>query len=168
MESSAFHIRPAVPGDFDSLCELIAELDELHRQARPDLFRKQPDGPPRTPEEIAGLIRGPESIIVVATNSAAPLLVGFATILIREVPARRVSPARRIAEIDNLAVRRGMHRQGIGRALVDEAGRWASARGFDALELMVHEFNGEAIAFYDAMGFGTVLRRMRWQPISKA
>ena len=38
-------------GDYDALVALFDELDEFHRQARPDVFRRF-DGPARTREQI--------------------------------------------------------------------------------------------------------------------
>jgi len=41
------HVRTATLGDYDVLVALFDELDEFHRQGRPDFF--QPfDGPART------------------------------------------------------------------------------------------------------------------------
>ena len=38
--SPSFQIRTAAAGDYDALCALWTELDEHHRAARPDLFRR--------------------------------------------------------------------------------------------------------------------------------
>jgi len=43
--------RPARADDFETLCALFEELDEFHRQARPDFFRPF-DGPARTREQV--------------------------------------------------------------------------------------------------------------------
>ena len=44
-----------------------------------------------------------------------------------------------------------------------EARAWAVQQGIAAMELGVHEFNAGAIAFYEALGFRTVTRRMGLQ-----
>jgi ribosomal protein S18 acetylase RimI-like enzyme len=41
-----------------------------------------------------------------------------------------------------------------------EASQWAAQQGVAAMELGVHEFNVGAIAFYEALGFRTVTRRL--------
>ena len=154
-----FNIRPAASSDFKRLAKLLDELDEFHRRGRPDLFVK-PQGPARGFGEIEALIAGPDSTILVAEDSAFPHLIGLATVRIRETPALPFQPARRIAEIAHLGVARHARRHGVGRALMREASAFAAVRGAAALELSMHEFNAGAIAFYEALGFRTVTRRM--------
>jgi ribosomal protein S18 acetylase RimI-like enzyme len=156
-------IRQATESDYEQLCDLFEELDMLHRQARPDLFRK-PEGPPRERAYVSMLIGGRDSTILVASDRGSRCLHGFATLLIRALPENPVRAERRFVEIDNFGVRRDMRRRGIGRLLVEEADRWARRRNFEALELAVHEFNAEAIGFYEAIGFSTSLRRMVRNP----
>ena len=159
MDLFGFNIRPAAASDFERLCKLFEELDEFHRRGRPDLFVK-PDGPAREFAEIETLIAGPESTILVAEDSAFPHLIGLAAIRIRQTPALPVQPSRRIAEVTNLGVAKHARRHGVGRALMREARAWAVQQGVAAMELGVHEFNAGAIAFYEALGFRTVTRRL--------
>jgi ribosomal protein S18 acetylase RimI-like enzyme len=63
-------------------------------------------------------------------------------------------------EIDNLAVRKGFRRAGIGRALMEKAHEWALAKGVDIIELNVWEFNQGAIEFYHGLGYETASRKM--------
>jgi ribosomal protein S18 acetylase RimI-like enzyme len=154
-----FNIRPAASTDYKRLAKLFGELDAFHRRGRPGLFAK-PEGPARGLDEIEALIAGPDSTILVAEDSAFPHLIGLATVRIRETPALPFQPSRRIAEIPNLGVARHARRHGVGRALMREASAFAAARGAAAVELSVHEFNAGAIAFYEALGFRTVMRRL--------
>jgi diamine N-acetyltransferase len=154
-----FNIRPAGPSDFKRLARLFEELDEFHRCQRPRLSGK-PQGPARAFEEIEGMIAGPDSTILVAEDSAFPHLVGLATVQLGDTPACAIQPSRRIAEIAHLGVARHARRHGVGRALMREALRFAEGRAATAVELGVHEFNAGAIAFYEALGFRTVTRRM--------
>ena len=159
MSSNPFVIRAATEADFEQLCDLFAELDDLHREARPDLFVK-PEGLPRERAYVARLLAGPESTILVASARDSRCLYGFATLIVRSLPANPVRPERRLVEIDNFSVRMSARRRGIGRALVEHADRWAAQCGFSSVELAVHEFNAGAIDFYRAAGFSTSLRRM--------
>lgn len=152
-------IRQATEADYEQLCDLFAELDLQHREARPDLFHK-PKGPIRERSYVAGLIGGPESAIFVASERDARVLHGLATVVTRMMPTSLVKPERRIAEVDNLVVHRQARRMGVGRALIGQTRDWAERKGFGTLELAVYEFNDEAIAFYEAMGFATAQRRM--------
>ncbi len=162
MDLFGFIIRPAAISDFERLCKLFDELDEFHRRGRPDLFAR-PQGPARERGKIEALIAGPESTILVAEDSAFPHLVGLVTIVIRDIPALPIRPARRIAEADNLGVAQHARRHGVGRALMREAFQWAAGQGVNTMELGVHEFNAGAIAFYEALGFRTVTRRLSIQ-----
>ncbi|MGO9483912.1 MAG: N-acetyltransferase family protein [Rhodomicrobium sp.] len=159
MDLFGFKIRPAEASDFKRLAKLFDELDEFHRRARPDLFVK-PQGPAREAGEIERLIAGPDSTILVAADSAFPHLIGLATVRIREIPALPIRPARRIAEAENIGVAKHARGHGVGRALMREARAWAADRGVATMELSVHEFNAGAIAFYEALGFRTVTRRL--------
>jgi hypothetical protein len=61
-------IRPARLEDHAALCALFNELDEFHRQARPDFFRPF-DGPARTPGQIEQWLTGPGSTVLVAEET---------------------------------------------------------------------------------------------------
>jgi diamine N-acetyltransferase len=157
-----FNIRQALPRDTARLGKLFQELDEFHHRGRPDLFPASAT-PARSPEEIEALIAGPDTAILVAEDSAFPHLIGLATLRIRDIPATAMRRARAIAEIEHLGVARHARRQGVGRALIRAAVVSAQARGLSTVELGVHEFNAGAIAFYEALGFRTGLRRMEMQ-----
>src|SRR5262245_52849245 len=47
----AINIREAGMQDYDGLCKLIEHVDALHRDHRPEIFRK-PDGPTRARDYI--------------------------------------------------------------------------------------------------------------------
>ncbi len=151
-------IRPAVAGDHPQLCELFDELDELHRQARPDIFRK-PAGDARSRDDIASLMAGEGGTILVADGGDR--LVGLAVALLRDPLSHPLLVARKTVEIDNVVVRLDHRRQGIGRRLVAACVEWARRRGADDVEIAVHDFNGGAIAFYAALGFEMSVHRLR-------
>jgi ribosomal protein S18 acetylase RimI-like enzyme len=152
-------IRPATKKDYEQICELYEELDSFHRLARPDLFNR-PEAPPRRRATIEALIKGDATTILVAEDPQSPRLLGFAVLIIRDLPASSVCLARRFVELDKLAVRAEARGAGVGRKIVEQAFAWAAERGFDCVEVAVHEFNSGAIGFYETMGFETVIRRM--------
>jgi ribosomal protein S18 acetylase RimI-like enzyme len=155
-------IRPAVRRDYDQICELYEELDAFHRQARPDLFDR-PSSPPRDKATIFGLIADSSSEILVAQDTMSERILGFAVLMIRDLPPSTVCYARRFVEIDKLAVRLEARGGGIGRALVTEAFAWAEDRKIRHLEVAVNDFNTGAIALYQSSGFDPVIRRMMWK-----
>jgi GNAT superfamily N-acetyltransferase len=151
-------IRPATDGDHPQLCELFDELDALHRDARPDIFRK-PAGDARSRDDMASLVAGEGGTILVA--DAGDCLVGVAVALLRHPLSHPLLIARKTVEIDNVVVRRGSRRQGIGRRLVAACVEWARQRGADDVEIAVHDFNVGAAAFYGALGFEMSVHRLR-------
>ena len=159
MKPKIFTVRAATDADFSQLCELFAELDAQHLAFRPDLFRPTSQ-PPRTREDIAARIEGPHTIIFVAADNHGWGLLGLASLVLREIPESVVHKARRVAEVDNLVVRQNVRRLGIGRALLERASAWAVQQKTDDLSLGVYEFNANALAFYEAVGFTTLTRRM--------
>jgi GNAT superfamily N-acetyltransferase len=151
-------VRPAVIEDHAQLSLLFDELDELHRNARPDIFRK-PAGDARSRDDIRSLIGGDGGAILVADNGDR--LVGLAVVLVRSPPAHPLLVSRKVVEIDNIVVHSAYQRRGIGRQLVAACIAWAKERGADDAEIAVHDFNVAATQFYSALGFEMSIHRLR-------
>jgi len=150
-------IREAHIGDYEELCEIFMEVDTLHGEALPHLFRA-PNGPVRTKEYISGVIGDENAALFVAQSEGE--IVGLVQVFVRDAPDLPIMVPRRWAAIDTLVVKRGFRRSGIGRALMERAHGWAQNKGATQVELTVWEFNGEAIAFYQELGYQTGSRRM--------
>lgn len=135
---------------------LLGELDELHRQRVPWLFRETTE-PARSREEYAALIEGPDTTLLIAV---APEVVGVALVLLKTTPAFPVFVPAQFGLIDNLYVSPSYRRSGVGTALTRAAEEWARSRGGRWLELGVYEFNEGARAFYEELGYATVTRKL--------
>ena len=154
-------IRVARRDDYEELCTVIKELDDFHADALPRFFRRF-DGAARSLEWFSATLESPESLLLVAEHEGA--LVGFLSALVRQNPDMPMFVPRRWLQVDNVAVRQAYRGMGIGRALMDEAHAWALAQGLADVELTVWEFNRDAIAFYEALGYTTIVRRL-WKGI---
>jgi len=153
-------IRKATAEDYEALCELIDEVDALHRNHLPRLFR-EPDGPVREEDYYLGLIADEKVGLFVAV--AGKRLAGFIHVVILDAPSYPIIVPRRFANVDNLGVKPELRHNGIGRMLMDAAQEWAIAKGATSIELSVYEFNAEALAFYRQLGYATLSRRMgKW------
>jgi ribosomal protein S18 acetylase RimI-like enzyme len=152
-----FNIRPARETDYDELCRLMEQVDALHREHLPHLFRK-PAGPVRDRDYIVDLIQDEHVGLFVAEGSVG--LLGFVHVLVRHTPPIPLFVDRRFAIVDNLGVDRNSRRAGIGRALMEQAHDWAIRKGAESVELNVYEFNDPAIAFYEKLGYEGAARRM--------
>ena len=153
----SFRVRPASMGDYEALCPLFDELDEFHRQARPEMF--QPfASPTRTREQVARWLADAGSTLLVAENEAG--LVGLALLLTRPASPFAGAVPRKVIEIDNLVVRSDQRSQRIGRRLLSESVAWARQRGATHVEVTVHDFNQDAERFYKAFGFARSMNRL--------
>jgi ribosomal protein S18 acetylase RimI-like enzyme len=150
-------VRPATPTDLATLEALFEEVDAYHRVRLPDRFRA-PQGPARAHDHLLGLVQGPDCAVLLAEDGRDAL--GFVTVQVRDTPAVPVYVPRRIGVIDSLGVRERTRRQGVGRVLMVAAEAWVGERGADDLELTVPEANREAVAFYEALGYRLLSRRM--------
>lgn len=128
-----FTLRPAQPGDAQALAPLAGLLE----------------GEGRT-RDLRGRIVGlpPRDHALLVAESARGDLVGW----IHVFAAWRMT-SEPFAEIGGLAVAPDWRRQGVGRALLAEAERWATRQGCRALRVRVSQARHEAPAFYQAAGF---------------
>jgi len=164
MTDWAVRIRAAEPADYPSVCAVIDEVDALHRHALPHIFRSA-GGPVRERADFLRWIADEGSGLFVA--EAAGEVIGFGHVWIREAPQLPIFVPRRYAVVDSLAVNAGWRARGVGRTLMAQAEVWAVAKGANALELHVWEFNRDAIAFYERLGYGATSRRMS-KPLTPA
>jgi len=156
-----FSIREATLGDAEGLCRCYDELDTLHCEAMPGLFQAA-EGPARSEEFFSRIFTNENTALFVAESGGQ--VIGFVIVSVQETPDISILVPRRYASIVDLAVRCEFRRRGVGRALMEQAQAWARDKGAAQVELNVFEFNQEAIAFYEAMGYGPVVRRM-WRAL---
>lgn len=150
-------VRPATLGDYQVLCALFEELDEFHRQARPDFFRPF-DGPARSWEQVGRWLAGPDSTVLVAEDGAE--VVGLVLLLPRPSPPFAGAVPRKVVVIDNLVVRAECRDRGIGERLVAASMDWAREQGASHVELGVHAVNRHARRFYERLGFAVSVNWM--------
>ena len=143
-------VRPATLGDYQALSALFGELDEFHRQVRPDFFRPF-EGPARTWAQVGQWLAGPDSTVLVAEDEAQ--VIGLAVLLPRPPSPFAGAVPRKVVVIDNLVVRADRRDRRIGRELVAAAMEWARGQGASHVELGVHAVNRHALRFYERLGF---------------
>ena len=153
----AMRVRVASPRDYEALCSLFDELDEIHRQARPDLFTAF-DGPARTREQIERWLAEPESTLLVAQSEEG--VVGLAVLITRAPSGFAGAVARKVVEVDNLVVRADQRGRRVGRRLLSAAVEWSRQRRATHVEVCVHDFNRDAQRFYRSFGFAPSVDRL--------
>jgi GNAT superfamily N-acetyltransferase len=156
-EPLPIRVRLASLRDYEEMCSLFDELDEVHRQARSDIFRPfQP--PARTREQVAQWLAQPDSTVLVAQSDNG--VVGLAVLLTR-VPSSFVGAVpRKVVEVDNLVVRADQRGRRIGRRLLAAAVEWSRQRRATHVEVAVHDFNRDARRFYESFGFAASVDRL--------
>lgn len=156
--------RHATASDDRAVRELLAEVARLHMLALPHVFRPGKSALERDEYLFAGrsftaFLEDRDGLLLVA--EAGGSIVGVLLGRIERSAATPVLAARRTLHVLSLMVRSGSRRAGIGRALMKAAENWAKGAGATEVELHVWEFNQEALAFYEALGYETVERTMR-------
>ncbi len=150
-------LREATPKDFKAISALFQEVDNLHCEHLPDLFRRA-EGAPREESFIIGLIRNPDALVLVAEHEAR--ILGLVVALTRSSPGFPYLVPLRYAVIDTIVVTASARGRGIGQAMMAFTEAWASDQGVDRIELDVFEFNEEALSFYQGREFSVLSRRM--------
>ena len=154
-------VREATDQDVEALLRMFVEAHQPHLEAMPHVFKGMDDI-----ASIRGflldLIERADSGVFVAELDGNP--VGCLWMTEQQTPEWTILVPRRYAMIGNVVVGAQVRRRGIGRALLDQAHRWATDRGIDEVELNVYEFNTGAIALYERLGYATVSRRM-WRSL---
>src|SRR5260221_13554104 len=149
--SGPLTIRRALPEDYTSVCRLLEQLDDVHRERLPWLFRA-PELPPRNAAFLEQLLSGEGSSILVADVGR---LVGVAEVLLRAAPAFPVFVRQTFGVVESIFVEPDARRRGGGTALAHAAEEWARERGAAWVELGVYEFNDVARRFYESLGYET-------------
>jgi ribosomal-protein-alanine N-acetyltransferase len=138
LPEGSFSIRPAVSQDVDAL----ARIDAL-------CF---PPGIAYPREEIAFLLLNPTIITLVAERSG--VIIGLAALERR----RRTRQASRYGELVTIEVLPEYRRESIGDALYHRLEADLRGWGGSSLYLHVSVENGDAVAFYQRLGFRVIDR----------
>ena len=151
-ETTDFEIRPATASDVPELARLLGLLGY---QVDPSVLG----------ERFHGFHAAGEVALVAARRPSgaddAPSLLGLAT-LHRTPVLHRAGP---VGRVTSLVIDERARGQGIGRALMQEAERWATERGCVLLEVTSNRRRTEAHAFYERLGYeGTSFRFARALP----
>lgn len=150
-------IRRATVEDAEVLARLNHHVHAMHVEAEPGRYR------PTVREEVMAWFRrtlaedgGSEAFI--AHGGEEPL--GHVIFRDIERPENAFGRANRYLMVDQLAVAPEGRRRGIGRALMDAVADQARARGVPEVQLGVRSFNTDAVAFYEALGYGELQRTL--------
>lgn len=158
---SAPRLRRAGAEDLGPVTALWLALGREH--ARLDAHWAMRDGAEREARELLrAMLRDPASRVVVAGDTRAGAARGAATpgssalalCVTRIDEAPPILHETRRGEISDLWVEPHARRNGLGRALVEDAVSWLRASGVSRVEVRVAVRNEAGRAFWRALGFG--------------
>lgn len=141
-------IRRAQEKDIPRLGDLLEQVNRLHYEKRPDLFRL---GRKYTDEELKVILRDPMRPVLVWTDEK-DLVCGYAFCIYRQDTESHLMTDIRTLYIDDLCVDRDVRGRHIGRELYEAAVALARENGCYNLTLNVWSCNENALRFYQACG----------------
>ncbi len=153
----ALVIREATVDDWENLCNLFDEADQLHRAHQADRFQA-PNGPARDREFVLDLLA--DQMVKLLVGEGEGNLLGLVQAALKSTPPLSILVPRKYVVVETLVVKAAYRQQGIGARLMDEIQQWAIASGADAVELNVYEFNQGAIAFYRQLGYEPISHKL--------
>ena len=140
-------VRRATPEDVPALVALFQELDRMQADWR--VFTPRPGFYDEVGAKYREAMSTPDAIVLVAEDEEGEI-VGMAYGE-AHVPSRFSDE--RALELSGVVVRAGYRGRGVGRALVQEAARFAEERGIEWVELKTFAPNRGAMAFWEGLGF---------------
>lgn len=141
-------IRLAQIEDIPAILTLLQHVGKVHHVARPDIFRS--DARKYGASQLIDLFENPDTPVFVAEVEGKVL--GYCFCIIRSYQLDPVLLDRTELYIDDLCVSEDAKRQGIGKALYENACKYAKIRKCYHVTLNVWEGNDTALAFYKNCG----------------
>jgi len=140
-------IRRATRADIPRIRELLHQVNMVHHELRPDLFK--PHTTKYSDEQLADMMEKETQPIFVYDDGRVE---GYAFCQIQEVRDDLLLEDRKTLYIDDLCVDERARGKQIGRRLFEHVRAYAQTIGCDAITLNVWEGNDAAMRFYQNNG----------------
>lgn len=140
-------IRRADKNDIVGLIELLHQVDMVHHQIRPDLFK--PYTTKYNEQELEALLSDDSKPVFVYDDGE---VLGHAFCLITEVKDDKLLQDVKTMYIDDICVHEKARGRHIGKSLYEYARDYARSIGCYNITLNVWEGNSPALSFYREMG----------------
>ena len=140
-------IRRATHTDIPRLIELLHQVNRVHHDLRPDLFK--PHTTKYDDNQLHDLLLQPDSPIFVYADED---VLGYAFVQIEDVHNNLLLEDMRTLYIDDICVDEHARGRHIGKQLFDYVRAYAQSIGCGAITLNVWEGNEPAMAFYRSLG----------------
>lgn len=147
-------IRFAKENELVRVNELRKQVNDLHVEGEPDVFKEGFNDELR--DHVYDIWNDSEQEIVVADSDG--IICGFAVLHHIVKPATPFMYERDFMDVDEFCVDKEYRRQGVASEIITFIRKYAKEKGFNRIELNMWEFNQDALAFYEAVGFKTYRR----------
>lgn len=152
-------VRFAEEKDLDEINEMRKQVNDIHVEGRPDVFKAGFGTEIRDFVKI--IMNGENSDIIVAERNG--MICGMVCVDYVNKPESPYSKARSFYHVQEIAVDANYRRQGVAKELLEFMIEDAKKRKLGKIELDVWEFNDSAIEFYQAVGFRPTRRWMEYE-----
>ena len=143
------NVRRAGKEDIPRILELLVQVDMVHHNGRPDLFK----GPATkyNAAELEEILENEETPVFVCEGEDGNV-AGHAFCIHKQIIGDSVLTDVKTLYIDDLCVDEAYRGQHVGRALYEHVVEYAKENGFYNITLNVWSCNPGAQKFYEAMG----------------
>jgi ribosomal protein S18 acetylase RimI-like enzyme len=150
-------IRRASVDDAPLLARLNTTVQQLHAEARPDIFK-----PPVANDELIGWFETAlnDSDVRIFVGELDNETIGYMVVEIIRRPENPFTFARDFLLIDQISVNPEHQGKGFGKKLLEEAYRFTHAENLKRITLGVWNFNTHAVEFYKSQGFSVFDTRL--------
>lgn len=142
-------IRRACNADIPDVDRLLFQVNQLHHEGRPDLFKS--GGRKYTDEQLKTIFADDNRPVFVAADEQGHVL-GYAFCMLQQHVGDNILTDVKSLYIDDLCVDEQCRGQHIGRALYNHVVAFARASGCYNVTLNVWSCNTSAQAFYEKCG----------------
>ena len=142
-------VRFANKDDLERVNEIRKQVNDLHVNGRPDIFR--PGFCKEMQEYVYEMYQSGRWGIIVAERNG--IICGMACVEYVAIEESLYGVARKYYNIHEFAVDECFKRQGIGTELFNFIKQDAKEKGVPVIQLAVWCFNEEAVRFYEAQDF---------------
>jgi ribosomal protein S18 acetylase RimI-like enzyme len=141
-------IRYAMEKDIEKIEDLLSQVDMVHHNGRPDIFKI---GNKYSEEELKELLNNKQCPILVSVNETDEV-VGYCFGIFQRHKENSILTDIKTLYIDDLCVDEKFRGKGVGKELYEAALSLAKEKGCYNLTLNVWSCNESAIRFYESMG----------------
>lgn len=147
-EKTMYSIRRANKADTEAVMHLLAQVNRVHHDGRPDLFRL---GTKYTPEELERIFADDARPVFVSTDENGEVL-GYAFCILQQHVGSHLMTDIKTLYIDDLCVDEHARGRRVGTGLYEYVLAYARAIGCYNVTLNVWSLNHGAMRFYEKCG----------------